>query len=82
MGQPEKDAATGQDIANVTVRKAKTNCFKAKEGAKKRWRGVGTVGGIQAKGLGTTRDEAINNAIAKAAKKVGQQMLQKLNKKV
>lgn len=82
VGQPERDAATGQDVANVTVRKAKTNCFKAKkEGAKKRWRGVGTVGGIQAKGLGTTRDEAINNAIAKAAKKVGQQMLQKLNKK-
>ena len=82
VGQPERDAATGQDVANVTVRKAKTNCYIAKkEGAKKRWRGKGTIGGIQAKGLGTTRDEAINNAIAKAAQEVGRNMLQLLNKK-
>ena len=80
IGIRETDSATGNILKNVLVKSAKLECYMAKkEGAKKRWKRMASVSGVQAKGLGTTEPEAEQNAIANCAGKVGKKLLDKIN---
>lgn len=76
VGQPEKDAATGNIIVNVTLTKATLVDLK-----RERIRDVGSVSDLQQKGQGTTYKQAKASAISGLSKQAAKIFADKLNAK-
>lgn len=76
VGQPEKDAATGNIIVNVTLTKATLVDLK-----RERVRDVGSVSDLQQKGQGTTYKQAKASAISGLSKQAAKIFADKLNAK-
>ena len=76
VGQPEKDADTGNIIVNVTLTKATLVDLK-----RERVRDVGSVSDLQQKGQGTTYKQAKASAISGLSKQAAKIFADKLNAK-
>jgi len=74
IGEEELDQSDGNVVVNVSLARASAEDIK-------NGNLLATVGGIQAKGKGTTYAQAKSNAILLAAKKTGEELVLSINQK-
>ena len=74
IGEEESDPSDGNVVVNVSLASATAEDIK-------NGNLVASIGGVQAKGKGTTYAQAKSNAISLAAKKTGEEIVLSINQK-